>query len=85
MKRAHDDIDEAVIQLVSSVLRNPVEVHLDTDLADAGMSSMDTVRLVAQCEDAFDLEIEPEHMIEEHLRTPARIVRLLKERYLPAA
>lgn len=43
-----------------SILKSPIEA--DTDFFAAGAGSMDVVRLVEECKDAFDVPLENEHV-----------------------
>ncbi len=78
---------QRIYEVIAQVLKKEVSLEPDTALWSVGIDSIGIVHVVAQCEDLFDIEFEPEDLTMTKLQTPADIVRLLQDRYavLPGA
>ncbi len=72
---------QAIYGVIAKVLQKEVVLEPDTPLWQVGMDSIGIVHVVAQCEDEFEIEFEPEDLTMAKLQTPHDIVRLLQEKY----
>ena len=59
--RVTQDCDERVRAIIASVRRIPVEtVMLDSSLADLGVDSLESLTLIFELEEAFNIEVPTE-------------------------
>jgi len=76
-----EDIEKIIIKMISEVLKKGTPIDSNTNTITAGLDSLGAVCLIARCEELFSIEIEPEDMIVENLKTPSRFTRLLIDTY----
>lgn len=71
-------MEEKILEVLEKVNADIVSYDGD-NLFDAGiLDSLQVVDLVAELEDAFDIEIDAQYVVEEHFRTKEAIVRLIQ-------
>jgi acyl carrier protein len=67
--------------ILARSLRRAGGVEPDSDVFALGADSMIMMSVVAQLEEQFDIELAPEDLVKETLRTPRTIVALLGNKY----
>lgn len=73
-----DDLEERVLALLSSHVRNGIEPRPDTDIvADAGMDSVAVMDFVLDLEEGFDVTIPLDRLSD--VRTVTDVVREVRE------
>jgi acyl carrier protein len=72
---------ETVIVIVSRTLQTPGTIAADSDLFALGANSVVMMSVVAQLEEAFDVEFDPEDLVKERLSSPRSIAQLLVSTY----
>lgn len=72
-------MDEKILKVLAEV--NEEIVSYDGDnLFDAGiLDSLQAVDLVAELEDAFDIEIDAKYVVEDNFKTKEAIISLVKK------
>jgi acyl carrier protein len=80
MENSNISAEERVVNVVHRMIdgRQPTRpVSLDGNLAEAGLTSLDSVRLVLQVENEFDIEIPVSELTLTNFRSISAISRLI--------
>lgn len=72
---------ERVIDILKDVTPDPdADIQEDTELIESGIiDSFDTVSLILELNDAFDIEIGVEDILPENFETPDTILQLVEQ------
>lgn len=72
---------EQVIAILKDVTPDPdADIQEDTELIESGIiDSFDTVSLILELNDAFDIEIGVEDILPENFETPDTILQLVEQ------
>lgn len=72
---------ERVIDILKDVTPDPdADIEKDTELIESGIiDSFDTVSLILELNDAFDIEIGVEDILPENFETPDTILQLVEQ------
>lgn len=72
---------ERVIAILKDVTPDPdADIQEDTELIESGIiDSFDTVSLILELNDAFDIEIGVEDILPENFETPDTILQLVEQ------
>jgi D-alanine--poly(phosphoribitol) ligase subunit 2 len=71
-------MDEKILKVLAEVNEEIVSYNGD-NLFDAGiLDSLQAVDLVAELEDAFDIEIDAKYVVEDNFKTKEAIINLVK-------
>ncbi len=72
-------MEEKVLKILEGVNEDIVTYEGD-NLFDAGiLDSLQTVELVSELEDAFDIDIDAKYMLEENFKTRQAIVAMIQK------
>ena len=72
-----DKMNEKIRSVICKV-NDDIPKNVDVDLLDGGyIDSFDVVNIIADLENAFDIEIAPEDIVPENFRTVEQIAKLI--------
>lgn len=72
---------DVVLVILGHSLRQPAGLTADSDVFRLGADSMVMMGVVAQLEDRFSIEFEPEHLVKERLFSARSIASLIDGDY----
>ena len=80
MQTFNADVQKRVLALVKAILEQnsiPSEIHPESRLVDAGLTSMDMVNLMLGVEAEFDFTIPQDKITPEHFQSVATLERMV--------
>jgi acyl carrier protein len=76
---ANNNYPEKYIEILNRVNEGILEYEGKSLVEDGVISSLDVMTLIAECEEGFELEFDPDDIYPENFETPAALWTLLQK------